>query len=229
MTASPVLIGALVATLANPAVSVDLDAINKGVDRQQAIVNTQIDQVQTTLPQELKQQTDQIKAQANVQFDQKQAQVNALINSNKEAVKKAESALNANKNIPLNVDINFPETQAATQSPQTRGQRALPPVNPQVNTPRNTTTTTSVPASQFTQWDRLAECESGGNWAINTGNGYYGGLQFHPQTWLGYGGGQYAPTANLATREQQIEIAKKVQASQGWGAWPACTAKLGIR
>ena len=78
-------------------------------------------------------------------------------------------------------------------------------------------------------WDRLAQCESGGNWSINTGNGYYGGLQFNKSTWLAYGGGQYAPTANLATRDQQIAIAKKTQASQGWGAWPACTKKLGIR
>ncbi|PMC76256.1 MULTISPECIES: resuscitation-promoting factor [unclassified Brachybacterium] len=78
-------------------------------------------------------------------------------------------------------------------------------------------------------WDRLAQCESGGNWSINTGNGYYGGLQFNRGTWLAYGGGQYAPTANLATREQQIAIAKKTQAAQGWGAWPACTARLGIR
>ena len=78
-------------------------------------------------------------------------------------------------------------------------------------------------------WDRLAQCESGGNWSINSGNGYYGGLQFSKSTWLAYGGGQYAPTANQATRDQQIAIAKKTQASQGWGAWPACTKKLGIR
>ncbi len=78
-------------------------------------------------------------------------------------------------------------------------------------------------------WDSIAQCESGGNWAINTGNGYSGGLQFHPQTWAGHGGTQYAPSAHLATREQQIAIAEKVQASQGWGAWPACTARLGLR
>ena len=78
-------------------------------------------------------------------------------------------------------------------------------------------------------WDSIAACESGGNWSINTGNGYSGGLQFAPSTWTAHGGGQYAPTANLATREQQIAIAEKVQASQGWGAWPACTAKLGLR
>ena len=59
--------------------------------------------------------------------------------------------------------------------------------------------------------------------------GYSGGLQFAPSTWTGHGGGQYAPSAHLATREQQIAIAEKVRASQGWGAWPACTSKLGLR
>ncbi|WP_151640367.1 resuscitation-promoting factor [Corynebacterium sp. 11A] len=78
-------------------------------------------------------------------------------------------------------------------------------------------------------WDQLAQCESGGNWSINTGNGYSGGLQFAPSTWQAYGGGEYAPTAGQATREQQIAVAQRVQAAQGWGAWPACTAKLGIR
>jgi uncharacterized protein YabE (DUF348 family) len=78
-------------------------------------------------------------------------------------------------------------------------------------------------------WDRLAQCESGGNWSINTGNGYYGGIQFNQQTWAAYGGTKYASRADLATREQQIDIAKKVQANQGWGAWPSCTSQLGIR
>ncbi|WKD61630.1 Resuscitation-promoting factor Rpf2 precursor [Corynebacterium ciconiae DSM 44920] len=78
-------------------------------------------------------------------------------------------------------------------------------------------------------WDQIAQCESGGNWSIDTGNGYSGGLQFAPSTWQAYGGGQYAPTAGQATREQQIDVAQRVQAAQGWGAWPACTAKLGIR
>ena len=78
-------------------------------------------------------------------------------------------------------------------------------------------------------WDSLAQCESGGDWSINTGNGFFGGLQFTPSTWAGHGGTAYAPSAHLATREQQIAIAERVQASQGWGAWPACTASLGIR
>ena len=84
-------------------------------------------------------------------------------------------------------------------------------------------------AAPDSDWDRLAQCESGGNWAINTGNGYHGGLQFSGQTWRAFGGGKYAPTADQASRAQQIDIAKKVQAQQGWGAWPACTSKLGIR
>lgn len=83
--------------------------------------------------------------------------------------------------------------------------------------------------SNGSTWDAIAQCESGGNWAINTGNGYYGGLQFAASTWTAYGGGAYAPTANLASREQQIAIAEKVLAAQGWGAWPSCSAKLGLR
>ena len=71
-------------------------------------------------------------------------------------------------------------------------------------------------------WQAIAACESGGNWSANTGNGFYGGLQFSAQTWLGYGGGQYAATANLATPAQQIAVAERVLAGQGIGAWPVC-------
>ncbi|MBC2682564.1 resuscitation-promoting factor [Corynebacterium sp. 4HC-13] len=77
-------------------------------------------------------------------------------------------------------------------------------------------------AATVSQWDQVAACESGGDWHINTGNGYYGGLQFSASTWSGFGGQQYAPTADQATKEQQIEIAEKVLASQGAGAWPNC-------
>ena len=95
---------------------------------------------------------------------------------------------------------------------------------------RGTKAKSSAPSvANGSVWDSLAQCEAGGNWAINTGNGFSGGLQFTPSTWLAYGGGQYAPQAHLATREQQIAVASKVQAGQGWGAWPACTAKLGLR
>jgi hypothetical protein len=71
-------------------------------------------------------------------------------------------------------------------------------------------------------WDAVAQCESSGNWAINTGNGFYGGLQFTESTWLAYGGGAYAHYANQASRSQQIAIAEKVLAGQGIGAWPVC-------
>lgn len=84
-------------------------------------------------------------------------------------------------------------------------------------------------AADGSVWDRLAQCESGGNWAINTGNGFSGGLQFVRSTWLGVGGGEYASDAHLATREQQIDIATRVLASQGWGAWPGCSSMLGLR
>jgi hypothetical protein len=76
------------------------------------------------------------------------------------------------------------------------------------------------------EWDQVARCESGGNWAINTGNGYHGGLQFSSGTWSSHGGGQYAPAANMATKDEQIAVAERVLASQGKGAWPVCGGPL---
>jgi resuscitation-promoting factor RpfA len=76
-------------------------------------------------------------------------------------------------------------------------------------------------------WDRIAQCESGGNWHINTGNGYYGGLQFSAGTWRAYGGSAYASTADKASKAQQIAVATKVQSGQGWGAWPTCSSRAG--
>ncbi|HEX4248980.1 MAG TPA: transglycosylase family protein, partial [Pseudonocardia sp.] len=78
-------------------------------------------------------------------------------------------------------------------------------------------------------WDRVAQCESGGNWGISTGNGFQGGLQFTQSTWRSFGGAQFASTANRASREQQIVIAEKVLAGQGWNAWPVCSRKAGAR
>lgn len=77
-------------------------------------------------------------------------------------------------------------------------------------------------------WDCLARCESSGRWSANTGNGYYGGLQFSQPTWARHGGRTYAPRADLATREQQIHVARAVQRVQGWGAWPACSRRYGL-
>ncbi|WP_431958214.1 transglycosylase family protein [Nocardia lijiangensis] len=88
---------------------------------------------------------------------------------------------------------------------------------------------TEVPPVRDGQiWDALARCESNGNWAINTGNGYYGGIQFDQSTWERQGGLRYAPRADMATREEQIAIAEVTRARQGWGAWPACTSRLGL-
>ena len=75
-------------------------------------------------------------------------------------------------------------------------------------------------------WSGVAQCESGGNWSINTGNGYYGGLQFSSPTWLGHGGGEFAPRADLATPAQQIAVAERVLLTQGAGAWPTCGKQL---
>ena len=81
-------------------------------------------------------------------------------------------------------------------------------------------------AATDAEWDTVARCESSGNWAINTGNGYQGGLQFSPSTWMSYGGGQFASAAHLASRDQQIAIGEKVLAGQGRGAWPVCGRAL---
>ena len=85
-----------------------------------------------------------------------------------------------------------------------------------------------APIAQASVWDGVAACESGGNWAINTGNGFYGGLQFTSSTWLGYGGGAYAPRADLASKSAQILIAQRVLAGQGPGAWPVCSIRGGL-
>ena len=92
--------------------------------------------------------------------------------------------------------------------------------NPHLKPPRST---------RGGDWDRLASCEAGGNWAANTGNGYYGGMQFDAQTWRSNGGHKYAPYPHQASREEQIAVAQKVRDSRGgYGAWPACSRKLGL-
>ncbi|HEX7172825.1 MAG TPA: transglycosylase family protein [Candidatus Limnocylindria bacterium] len=85
-----------------------------------------------------------------------------------------------------------------------------------------------VTSSGSSVWDDLARCESGGNWAINTGNGYYGGLQFSYDTWHGYGGGEFADYPHQANREEQIVVAERLRAERGYAPWPACRAKLGL-
>jgi resuscitation-promoting factor RpfB len=110
----------------------------------------------------------------------------------------------------------------------TKVPESKPKPSPEATTPKkpsssSSPSTSSTPSGSV--WDRLAECESGGNWSINTGNGFYGGLQFSLSTWRAYGG---TGMPHEASREEQIAVAERVQDGQGWGAWPACTAKLGI-
>jgi hypothetical protein len=105
------------------------------------------------------------------------------------------------------------QAPAAPVSTSQGGQSASAPVS------------TSAPASSSgVNWSAIAACESGGNWSTSTGNGFYGGLQFTQQTWLAYGGGQYASSANLASPSQQIAVGERVLAGQGIGAWPVCGA-----
>ena len=84
----------------------------------------------------------------------------------------------------------------------------------------------SVAHADDSVWDDVAQCESGGNWSINTGNGFYGGVQFSASTWRAMGG---SGLPHQASRETQIAVAKKLQARAGWGQWPGCSSKLGLR
>ncbi|MDH6220671.1 transglycosylase family protein [Streptomyces pseudovenezuelae] len=83
-------------------------------------------------------------------------------------------------------------------------------------------------AADVSTWNKVAACESSGDWSINTGNGFYGGLQFTRSTWEAYGGAKYAPRADLATKDQQIAVAEKVLDGQGPGAWPVCSVRAGL-
>ena len=131
--------------------------------------------------------------------------------------------------------------QSARQRPRHgadgKGRAARPPPRPrlapaaatsassQQSAPAASAQPTAAPAaSSGANWAAIAACESGGNWSTDTGNGFYGGLQFTQQTWLAYGGGQYASSANLASESQQIAVAQRVEAGQGIGAWPVCGA-----
>ncbi|WP_405011842.1 transglycosylase family protein [Kitasatospora sp. NBC_01539] len=89
-------------------------------------------------------------------------------------------------------------------------------------------TAAAAHAAPVSVWDKVAQCESGGNWRINTGNGFYGGLQFTARTWKGFGGARYAAYAHQASKTEQIAVAEKVLASQGPGAWPVCSKRAGL-
>jgi len=115
---------------------------------------------------------------------------------------------------------------AAPPAPVATPAPVAPPVRAPSGGPAPVPQPAPAPVASGNDWDAVAQCESGGNWAINTGNGFYGGLQFTTSTWLAFGGGAYAPRADLAARSQQIAIAEKVLAVQGPGAWPTCGRNL---
>jgi nucleoid-associated protein YgaU len=117
-----------------------------------------------------------------------------------------------------------PQAHAA---PLPARQAASPPEQVAQGVPRAARGQESV-AAVSSVWHRLAQCESSGNWHINSGNGYYGGLQFYQATWERFGGRAYARRADLATPAEQIAVARKVLAAQGWDAWPVCSRRLGL-
>jgi hypothetical protein len=103
---------------------------------------------------------------------------------------------------------------------------AVAPVKvPVVQQKVHTVTPVAESVSESVDWDAVAQCESSGDWSINTGNGFSGGLQFTPSTWQAFGGGVYAPEAYLASRVEQMKVANRVLAGQGIGAWPVCGPK----
>ena len=109
--------------------------------------------------------------------------------------------------------------QAATPAPSSAAATTSAPASAPA-----TASPSALPSAGGANWAAIAACESGGNWSANTGNGFYGGLQFTQGTWDAYGGGQYAASANLASESQQIAVAERVLAGQGIGAWPVCGA-----
>lgn len=114
--------------------------------------------------------------------------------------------------------------QIATPSAAESGQAAAP-AHSAAYAPASVPAAVSTSVGDGSVWDRLAACEAGGNWSINTGNGFYGGLQFTLGSWQAAGGSGYP---NEASREEQIARGQVLQSRQGWGAWPACSAKLGL-
>jgi hypothetical protein len=124
---------------------------------------------------------------------------------------------------PPTTTTTVPPTTTTTAPPTTTTTEAPPTTEPP---PPDTGGGLGDPGNYAT-WDALAECESGGNWSINTGNGYYGGLQFNVSSWQAVGGPPGLPSDY--PRETQIQMGQRLQAQSGWGAWPACSSELGYR
>lgn len=130
------------------------------------------------------------------------------------------------KEVAKDLDSKTVTTEAVTEEISV-GTKAKP--KPAENKSSSSKKVTKTPASVSGAWAALAKCESGGNWSINTGNGYYGGLQFNASSWRGAGGTKYAPLPHLATPAEQIATAENLRKNGGWGHWPACSRKLGLR
>ncbi|MGH3771942.1 MAG: transglycosylase family protein [Pseudonocardiaceae bacterium] len=125
--------------------------------------------------------------------------------------------------------VRVTRVRAEEPSEEHGEQRLVRPPVKKVKDPRIETVARGATVTSATVWDQLARCESGGNWAANSGNGYYGGLQFDKATWSANGGGQFAPYPHQATREQQISVAQRVHNARGnYRAWPTCSAQLGL-
>jgi len=136
---------------------------------------------------------------------------------------------------PTTTTTTAPPTTTTTTAPPTTTTAppttttAPPPPPPTTRAPAPAPVAAPAPAPRSSgsgDWDRLAQCEAGGNWAINSGNGYYGGLQFSAQSWQAVGG---SGLPHQASRETQIAMGERLRAAQGWGAWPSCSSKLGLR
>lgn len=143
---------------------------------------------------------------------------------------------NANESVADPDVINLGQKLRIPAADEQLPERALPastaPAAESLVQPEIQTSSDVVPAAPVAEtgvWDQLAQCESSGNWSINTGNGYSGGLQFVHSTWIANGGGNYAPMAHEATREQQIAVAETIRGKSGFNPWPACADKLGLR
>lgn len=125
------------------------------------------------------------------------------------------------------VEVAEAEAKAAREAEEAKQRQAAREAATAVVTRRNRESAgNAAPVPAGSVWDRLAQCEAGGDWSINTGNGYYGGLQFHPTSWRAVGG---TGLPHHHSREEQIYRGQKLQALQGWGAWPGCARQLGLR
>jgi len=127
---------------------------------------------------------------------------------------------------PPTTTTTVPPTTTTTTAPPTTTTTTAPPPPPDTTPPPPDSGGGLGDPSNYATWDALAECESGGNWAINTGNGYYGGLQFSLSSWQAVGG---SGLPSDASRETQIAMGQRLYERQGWGAWPYCTSQLGFR